>query len=92
MKKLLLILGAASLVACMHERNDNGSTMNEPAGAEMQRTNSFDQSPARDINQQPYPGTSDLNQQRGSGSSSDSSIQGSSGSATPSSNSGTANP
>jgi hypothetical protein len=75
MKKLLLVLGAASLVACMHERNDNGATMNEPAGAA--NTNSMQSAP-RDINQQPYPGQSDLNQQRGSGSSSSSSLQGSS--------------
>jgi len=74
MKKLLLVLGAASLVACMHERNDNGTTMNEPAGAA--NTNSMQmQSEPRDINQQPYPGQSDLNQQRGSGSSSSSSLQ-----------------
>jgi hypothetical protein len=76
MKKLFLVLGAAGLVACMHDRDrDNGATMNEPAGAAT--TNSMQSTPARDINQQPYPGQSDLNQQRGSGSSSDSSLQGS---------------
>lgn len=62
----------------MHEKNsENGTAVNEPAGAEI-RTNSMQQTtPARDMNQQPYPGTSDLNQQRGSGSASSSSLQGS---------------
>jgi hypothetical protein len=94
MKKLLLVLGAATMVACMHDRDRdtntyNDRTMNEPAGA--QNTNSMNAMPARDINQQPYPGQSDLNQQRGSGSASDSSLQGSSGSSTESGsfNSGT---
>ena len=86
MKKLLLVLGAATMVACMHDRDrdNNGThndrTMNEPAGA--QNTNSMNSMPARDINQQPYPGQSNLNQQRGSGSTSDSTVQGTSGSST----------
>jgi len=78
MKKLLLLVGAAALVACTHDRHsDNRATMNEPAGAAT-GTNSMQSTPARDVNQQPYPGQSNLNQQRGSGSSSDSSLQGSS--------------
>jgi hypothetical protein len=82
MKKLLFVIGAAALVACMHERDsDNNATVNEPAGAAIS-TNSMQSMPARDINQQPYPGSSDLNQQRGSGSTSDSSLQGASGSST----------
>lgn len=86
MKKLLLVLGAAAMVACMHDRgrDNNGTynnrTMNEPAGA--QNTNSMNSMPARDINQQPYPGQSNLNQQRGSGSADDSTLRGSSGSST----------
>jgi hypothetical protein len=48
--------------------------MNEPAGA--QTTNSMNSMPARDINQQPYPGQSDLNQR---GTSSDNNLLDSSG-------------
>ncbi|MGZ4963307.1 MAG: hypothetical protein ACXWBP_03395 [Limisphaerales bacterium] len=80
MKKLALLVGAVALVACTHERTDNGTTMNEPAGAAT-GTNSMSM-PARDMNQQAYPGTSDLNQQRGSGSASNSSLQGGSSSST----------
>lgn len=88
MKKLFLVLGAATLVACMHEKDrDHGATVNEPAGAQVQSnmaTNTWESSTApRDVNQQPYPGTSGLNQQRGSGSASSSSLQG--GSQSPSS-------
>lgn len=88
MKKLFLVLGAATLVACMHEENrQSGATVNEPAGAEV-RTNRMDSSMApRDMNQQPYPGTSGLNPQRGSGSASNSSLEGSA--QNPNQNSGT---
>lgn len=88
MKKLFLVLGAATLVACMHEKNnENGATVNEAAGAQTtteMRTNSmnnsYDSSTApRDINQQPYPGSSGLNQQRGTGSTSNSSFPANSG-------------
>jgi hypothetical protein len=92
MKKLFLLLGAVTLVACTSERNERGATMNEPAGAEtststttVTRTNNMNMrampsEQPRDINQQPYPGTSQYNPQRGSGSTSSSSLQGSSGS------------
>jgi hypothetical protein len=85
MKKLFLVLGAATLVACMHEKNnEQGTTVNEPAGAQTQSnmaTNTFESSSApRDVNQQPYAGSSGLNQQRGSGSASSSSLQGGSSS------------
>jgi hypothetical protein len=82
MKKLLLVLGAASMVACMHDRDNNGAynnggTMNEPAGAQTTNSmNSMNSMPARDINQQPYPGQSDLNQR---GTSSDNNLLDSSG-------------
>jgi hypothetical protein len=80
MKKLLLLVGAAALVACTHDQERDNRTMNEPAGAAI-GTNSMSM-PARDINQQPYPGTSSLNQQRGSGEASSSSLQGVNGSST----------
>ncbi len=48
--------------------------MNEPAGAAI-GTSSMSMS-ARDMNQQPYPGASGLNQQRGTGSASNSGLQG----------------
>lgn len=70
------------MVACMHDR-DNAkccTTVNEPAGA--QNTNSMSPIQARDVNQQPYPGQSTLNPQRGSYSTGDSIIQGTSGSTT----------
>jgi hypothetical protein len=87
MKKLLLVLSAAGLVACMHDQNQkSGSAINEPAGAQLS-TNSMQPSmQQRDINQQPYPGASDLNQQRGTESTSSSSLEGSSGSSTLNSN------
>ena len=70
------------MMACTnyHYHDNCCTTMNEPAGA--QNTNSMYSMPARDINQQPYPGQSDLNQQRGSGSTTDSTLQGTSGSST----------
>jgi hypothetical protein len=102
MKKLLLVLGAAAMVACMNDRDhaNSGATMNEPAGA--QTTNSMNMnsqnmnaSQPRDVNQQPYPGQSSLNPQRGSYSTGDSSQRSTSGSTTTSggvSSGGTQNP
>ncbi len=75
------------MVACMHDQdrdtnNTYNRTMNEPAGA--QNTNSMNSMPARDINQQPYPGQSDLNDR---GTSSDNSLLDSSGNSSKSSSS-----
>jgi hypothetical protein len=84
MKTLLLVLGAAAMVACMNERDsaNSGATMNEPAGAQTTNSMNMNASQPRDINQQPYPGQSTLNPQRGSYSTGDSSQRSSSGSTT----------
>ncbi len=57
-RTLLLLCAAALLTACESSKN---RSVNEPSGAEV--TNAPPEQ-ARDINQQPYPGTSPFDQQQ----------------------------